>query len=179
MAWTVPITFTDNSVLTASQLNTYLRDNMLETMPAKATTQSRVLSTFARNVLKEHVVNEATVSTSETTTSSEWGDLTTVGPSVSVDCESKALVLISSAMQTVGTPSVAAWVGFAVEGATQLDPDSSRALMTSNSSKQRHGAGFLVTDLTPGINTFTLKYRNYGGTSTVSFQNRRIAVMPF
>jgi hypothetical protein len=151
MAWTTPITFVDGSVLTAAQLNTYLRDNMLETMPAKATTQSRLMSTFVRNVIREHVIDEATISTSESTISNEWTDLTTVGPSVSVECESKALVIINSAMQTSGTPSVAAWVGFAVEGATQLDPDNTKAIMTSNSTKQRSGAGFLVTGLTSGL----------------------------
>lgn len=36
MAWTVPSTFVDGYPLTAAQLNTLIRDNLLETAPAKA-----------------------------------------------------------------------------------------------------------------------------------------------
>ncbi len=49
MAWTAPITFTSGSVLTAAQLNTYLRDNLNETAPAKFTAAGQLFVSTAAN----------------------------------------------------------------------------------------------------------------------------------
>ncbi|PZV96319.1 hypothetical protein SAMN05443287_106191 [Micromonospora phaseoli] len=34
-------------------------------------------------------------------------------------------------------------------------------------------------DLNPGLNTFTLKYRNLEGSNAVRFESRRIVVFPY
>ena len=52
MAWTAPRTWVVGEVLTAALLNTHLRDNLLETAPAKVTTAEDILVATAGNALK-------------------------------------------------------------------------------------------------------------------------------
>jgi len=51
MAWTAPRTWVAAEILTAALLNTHLRDNLLETGPAKVTTQGDLLYATAANAL--------------------------------------------------------------------------------------------------------------------------------
>lgn len=125
---------------------------------------------------------DGSVTTSQTTTSNSFTDLATVGPSVSVDVgiNGKALVSIFSSLQVSASASGnSAYVGFAISGATTVAASIPRALRwqpaVANGLTQ-FGATFLVTGLTPGVNTFTLKYAVDGDTAT--FANRKIAVMP-
>lgn len=179
MAWTAPMTFVPNSVLTASQLNTYLRDNMMETMPAKATTAGRYFVTESRNTIKEQTVVSDFVSTADSTSSaSDWIDLGLVGPSVTVYCQSKALVTLYAQMDTDVTV-VGIWMSYEVSGATESSPTNNRAIMVQNTSPQSVGATILHQGLTPGLNTFSCRYRVTGGTVLGNWSNRRIAVMPF
>ena len=50
-SWTAPATWVAGAVLTAGQLNTHLRDNMLETYPAKVTTQADIAYATGANSL--------------------------------------------------------------------------------------------------------------------------------
>ncbi|GII42264.1 hypothetical protein [Planotetraspora phitsanulokensis] len=45
MAWSAPMTAVANSIFTTAAFNQYVRDNLLETAPAKATTGSRLIVT--------------------------------------------------------------------------------------------------------------------------------------
>jgi hypothetical protein len=82
MAWTSPMTFTDDTVLTASQLNTHLRDNLLETMPAKATQASTFFAVDATNHLVERNPGRDSNQTASNRNNTEYGDLN-AGPNVS------------------------------------------------------------------------------------------------
>lgn len=52
MAWTAPRTWTTGEVVTASHMNTHVRDNLLETAPAKATTAGDLFVGTGANALK-------------------------------------------------------------------------------------------------------------------------------
>lgn len=172
------MTFVPNSVLTASQLNTYIRDDMMESMPAKATTAGRYFITETRNTIREQsVVSDFVTTTNTSNTASEWIDLGTVGPSVTVYCQSKALVMLYAQMSTA--TAVGVWMGYEVSGATESAVDNNRALMIQNTTQQNVGATILHQELSPGLNTFTAKYRVTGGTILGTWLNRRISVMPF
>lgn len=56
MAWSTPITAVSGTILTAAQWNTHVRDNLLETMPAKATTADRMFVTTGPNSIAQNVI---------------------------------------------------------------------------------------------------------------------------
>lgn len=180
MAWTSPITFATGEILTASQLNTYLRDNLNETAPAKATTNGSIFVGTGANSIAERIPNGATVSTSQTTASTTFVDLTTVGPSVTMTTGTKALISIYAGI-AIDTANNQAEMGYAVSGATTIAASSTRCLQidgTPAGDELRMSAVFFESGLTSGTNTFTAKYRVATGGTTGTFVDRHIVVFP-
>lgn len=178
MAWTAPMTAVAGSVFTASQFNQFVRDNLAEVAPAKATTPGGYFTTTATNQIAERVGKVGVDLSTGTTTSTSFTDLDTgPGPSVTVDTSNCALVIFSASLQNSGTSS--SRVGFDVSGATTMAATDNRGLGVFGSANTGIVAGNVVyhTDLTAGANTFTLKYRVAGGTGT--FMSRRLHVLPF
>jgi hypothetical protein len=180
MAWTSPMTFVANNVLTASQLNTHLRDNMLETAPAKATASTgSYFVAQGPNRLEERITKTQRIATSQTTKSQSYNDLPTVGPLVTVECGARALVFLSCSMST-DTDRAEMAMGFGVSGESDKQATDEKAMSMSGFSINnpiRYGMVFYVDDLNEGQNTFTCKYKTSEGTAT--FMDRFIGVMPF
>jgi hypothetical protein len=167
-----------NTVFTAAQFNTHVRDNLNETAPAKATTAGTIFVASGANSIAERVPSTAAVTTSETTTGTGYGDLTTPGPAVTVTTGTKAIVMVASLVQN-STAGQNSYASYAVTGASAISATDDRAvLITAAATNQtlRASAVYMETGLTAGSNTFTMKYRVTGGTG--SFQNRRITVIP-
>ena len=121
----------------------------------------------------------ALVSTSETSNSTSYANLTTPGPAVTVTTLTTALVLLSASLDESGTDFI--YMSFAVSGASTIAAVDARAAVTivagPNSQHPTESAAFWVTGLTAGANTFTAKYR-VGGASTGTWANRNITVIP-
>lgn len=118
----------------------------------------------------------ATVATAQTTTSTSYTDLATVGPSVTVSTGTKALVLIYG--QGFNSATYMIRSAYAVSGATTIaasDNFSSGIDFNTANYNFSWTIGHIVTGLTPGSNTFTVKYRTGG--ATASFSNRVISVI--
>jgi hypothetical protein len=177
MAWTAPMTAVSGGVFTSAQFNTHVRDNLLETAPAKATTESRLIVTAGLNTIVERELSEQSIGPTETTTSTTYDDLTTFGPSVTVTTGSRALVIVTARMfsNTAGGQNFAA---FELSGTTTSPANDSRAVVFESSASgdvMRGSAVTLFSSLTPGVNTFTMKYRV--GSGTGSFGNRNLAIL--
>ena len=172
------MTAVSGSVYTAAQFNTFVRDNLNETAPAKASTVGSYFVTTSLNQISERVGARQTIATSETTISTSYDDLATVGPTVTVDTSSLALVIWGCESSNSGTFSARTSVD--VTGASAIAAADIRALahfgLTAGGEIQASHAVF-YDDLTPGSNTFTLKYRVGGGTGT--FSRRRLIVLPY
>ncbi|NUT53676.1 MAG: hypothetical protein HOV94_41265 [Saccharothrix sp.] len=152
---------------------------MNETAPAKATTAGRFMITSGANSIAERVITESNVDTSQTTTSTSATDLATVGPSVTVTTGTTALVMWSCEM-TTDTAGQPALIDFVVTGASSRAAAAETALRftpSTNGYAHRSGAFTIATGLTPGSNTFTLKYWVGGGGATGFFAYRRILVL--
>lgn len=180
MAWSAPMTAVANSTFTAAQFNQYVRDNLNETAPAKATSAGSYFAADGVNSIAQRTPNIAGILTSETTTSTTMTDLATFGPSVTVTTGPYALVLTHCQVENNGAGS--AYAGVEVTGASSIAPALNRAINVFNAPGVRVGAGTAVMyhgslSLTPGANTFTMKYRVSSGTGT--FADRRIIVMPY
>jgi hypothetical protein len=182
MAWTAPMTAVANTAFTAAQFNTHVRDNLLETSPAKATagvTTGSILVKAATNSVAFRTPSGASVNTQQSTTSTSYTNLATNGPAVTVTTGTRALVIINCSMLNSSTNS--SFASFAVTGATSVSATDDYAIRhrdgTGSSGEEHMGRAHLFTSLTAGSNTFTMKYRVIGGTG--SFDNREIIVIPF
>lgn len=176
MAWTAPMTAVANSTFTAAQFNLHVRDNLLQTAPAKATTAGRIFVTSGVNTISEREITSDTVSTAQTTTSTSYTDLTTLGPQHTVATGVAALVFWG-ANTTNTVANEASLMSVAVSGATTIAASDGYALCVRGpvSPSTNSAAQFRLFALTPGNNTFTCKYRTQSGTAT--FTERRLTVI--
>jgi hypothetical protein len=179
MAWTAPLTWVGNQLLTSTQMNTQLRDNMLQQSPALATTMSSFFMATGANALQEFQVKSARIATSESRVSSTYGDLATVGPSVTLTTRQHAIVIIAckSANTTAGEAQVMSW---ATSGATTNAASDTWCYLIEGMLANNDTSGcsiYRTNSLNAGTNTFTAKYRGTG-TGSAFFDNRFICVMP-
>lgn len=180
MAWSAPITFTSNTALTASSLNTYLRDNLLESEAAKSVTQGSYIVAQGANTIAERLPARAQVLTSQTTQTTTYVNLSTVGPAVTVTTGENALVIFGCEMFS---DTSACRMSVDING-TPIDytADDEWSLVAGIGGTNHLQASVAVwfDNLSPGLNTFTAKYRSVGdGSATATFLNRRIVVLPY
>lgn len=182
MAWTAPMTAVANTAFTAAQFNTHVRDNLLETAPAKSTgaiTDGSYFVKDATNHIAARISSINSVLTSQSTSSGSFTNLSTVGPTLVANTASRCLVLWSATMYNNSPNS--SYVSVAVSGATTVaasDNFSIRYRDPMDDSTVFSGSyAYMFTGLTVGSNTFTMKYRCNGGTTT--FSNRHLMILPF
>lgn len=181
MAWTAPMTAVAGSAFTAAQFNTYVRDNFMETAVAKATQSGSIFCGDGPNKLVERVPVEHTIVAVESTSSTSFTDLNTVGPTVTVQTGANALICIN-ARAVNSTDQASAFASVEVSGASNIPATVENSLQIDMpyfaiSNGHRAGIAYIQTGLTPGLNTFTMKYRVYVGTA--QYRRRQISVIPF
>lgn len=177
MAWSTPLTAVANSALTAAQWNATVRDNLLETAPAKATAAGRIMVTTGTNAIAERVIAQHTINTAQTTASSSYVDLATVGPQVTLVTGARALVWWNAQMSN-SLGSSATRCAIEVSGATSISPSDSHDLYNDGltaGNATRFACAEMFDTLTPGTNTFTVKYKVNSGTGT--YTDRHLIVM--
>lgn len=181
MAWTSPMTFTDGRPLTAAQLNTHVRDNLLETETAKAHTAGGFYVAQAPHSVALRQPRKAFVDTAEETTETDYTDLTTPGPKVTCITNTSALCIVGARLDNTGSPSTSSvYMSVEVSGASSLEAADARALVGPGGGDDlstRSSFWMYEDDLTPGENTFVCKYRC--GSGTGNFGRRRLIVIPF
>lgn len=124
-------------------------------------------------------IQQATVATSQSTTSSSYTDLGTVGPSVTVATKTTALVLMNTFMSQTASGSFVA-MSVAVSGDTTIAADDNNAIFYQapfNNAQFQFGGFTIIDTLNEGVNTFTAKYK-IAISGTGGFLRRRIAVIP-
>jgi len=179
MAWTTPLTAVSNAALTAAQWNASVRDNLLETAPAKATTASSMFAAAGANVIVERIPQTALVLGSDSVTATAYANTTTPGPSVTATTATKALVVVSG-WSTNATGGNSVYMAMEVSGATSIAASDTWALEQRDSGTnglQNASRVHLETGLSAGSNVFNTKYRVSGSTGTV--QRRHLTVLPF
>jgi hypothetical protein len=185
MAWTSPMTAVSGDLFTAAEYNLNVRDNFLELAAAinKDTTLNRggLFSVEATNRIKQRfpgassVLNEHRISICE----SDWREVQSFGPMVSVVTGSRALVCISAELMNLNNNAQSS-ASFEVTGATTIKASDNWRITHDGVDAQkwsRSGVWRLVTTLTPGKNTFRMKYRS-GALGPVYFRRREIVVIP-
>lgn len=181
MAWSTPLTAVANASLTAAQWNASVRDNLLMTAPAQASTAGSLITVSGTNSVVQRTSDAQQQLGGETTTSTTYtgtlsGGAGTAGPSITVTC-TRALVSFSCRQSTsVATTNV--WTSVAVSGASTIAASDNYATsMDILNAQIFHGLTYVEKSLTAGSNTFQMQYRVSGGTGT--FATRRLNVVPF
>lgn len=175
MAWTTPLTAVASTALTAAQWNASVRDNLLTTSPAVATSGSwpQHLAVSATNVVAFREIRDDIVGTSQNTTSTSYVDLSTVGPSVTLTTGSYALILHNCSMVNSSTGICRS--SFELTGTTTSVANDDRNASNQGTDDVRVGVTNLL-GINPGAgNVFTMKYRVSANTGT--FGSRRLNVM--
>jgi hypothetical protein len=187
MAWTAPMTAVSGSVYTAAQFNTFVRDNLLETCPAKATTSGSYFVTSGTNRIAERQAQQSFISQQDSCGATSYddpdvspsGNNPIPGPSVTVFSGSTALIVVGGRIggNTVTTASVK--MSWEVSGATSISATDTWATgaVGLSSGFAYDSRAWLVTDLIEGLNTVTAKYSVSSGSGLFSF--RSLLVMPF
>jgi hypothetical protein len=178
MAWTAPKTWVGNEVPTAANLNIHLRDNMLETMPAKATQDGQIFVGNGVNSITPRFIQADRISTFESTSSTSYTNLATVGPSVTVTHGSMCIVLWSCQLQN-NTANAASHMSWSMTGSSNraaFDLISITQDAVSASQPWRLGNVDFLTGLFPGTTTFKAEYKVAAGTA--DFSDRFLAVIP-
>lgn len=177
MAWTAPKTFVDGVPLTAEDLNIHLRDNLLETEVAKAKTRGSYFVSSDVNQIAERSVSANIVVASVNTSSTTYANLSnSPGPEVTVETGNSAIVILGAFMEHLSLTSAYNRMSFDVSGATTISASDRYSLASQSEFSMVASYSTMLTDLSPGMNTFTAKYRVTSATG--NFANRRMIVIP-
>jgi len=187
MTWTSPPTFIAGTALTAAQLNTFLRDNLNQTAPARATATGRLFVSTGAHTIAERPISAASIGTFESTSASAFADLLTVGPSISLTTGAQAVVIMATNMKpqtTVSSGRGACAASFTVTGATTIAANEDRQLrysaISASDTGTRRSSVHWISNLAAGVNVFTMKYAvrsDSDGSSTGLFGNRTLIVV--
>lgn len=178
MSWSAPMTAVAGATFSAAQFNQYVRDNLNATAVALATAEGQFFMATGANALAARTGGGATVATSQTTTSTTYTNLLTVGPAATMNTGSVATVWFAAACSN-NTTNAATDVSVAVSGSSSIAAsDAWRTVLdgVTAGNISRYAGFHRFTGLTPGSNTFTVQYKVGSGTGT--FADREIAVIP-
>jgi hypothetical protein len=138
-------------------------------------TSKKVTLTQLRTAGGEFASATAKVDTSETTTSTGFADLTTPGPSVTVNVGASGKVRVTIKARVANTVAAgASYVGFGATGANTVANDV--YLANSAGYYVECSTTVLLTGLTAGSTTFKMMYAV--GANTGTFSRRAITVEP-
>lgn len=144
---------------------------------------------FLRDSNQLHVYNGAWIcitpvhhrmtTSTESRTNITYGDLPTPGPTVTLYTANIALVTISASIDNAGGSAIV-YAAIDVTGATTLAAtDSNAYAVTGPTGVGVQGTSqIIVPNLTPGVNTFTVKYRASAGTISVSRRQLIVVGIP-
>lgn len=177
MAWTAPMTFVDGVPISAEELNTHVRGNLLETAPAKAWVQGGYFVSTDTDTIEERTIEYDYVTDSASTSSSSYTNLSgSYGPEVTAETGNSAIIIISCFMQNPTVSTGVVRMSVEISGATTLSALDRYSLMAVGEYGIQATYTTLRKDLDKGINTFTAKYRS--SSSDGYFSNRRLIVVP-
>ena len=178
MAWTAPRTWVTAEIVTASIMNTHVRDNLLQTGPAKATTTSGLIVSNGANILAERIPDGDVETGSVNTASTSYVYLAPSPQVANATTGTKAIVLWSAGISN-STAGAISYASFDITGATTASSGDSLSVAFESSAASDFatiGNAMLHTGLTAGSNTFTMQHRVTAGTGT--YINRRLMVIP-
>ena len=190
MAWTAPMTAIAGAVYTAAQFNTFIRDNLNETLPALATVSGNYFVTTATHHLAERTVYQDAIVVQNGFDSTSYdnpdlaglaGEAIVPGPTVTCFPGTTALVVVGGRIGGGSTSTQSVKMSWEASGASSISAADEWAAgcvgFGGSTTFAYDSRAFLCTALTEGINIFTAKY---AVSSTPGYASARsLLVMPF
>ncbi len=193
MAWTSPRTWIAGETVTASLLNTHLRDNLLETAPAKVTAAGDIVYATGANALARLAKGSAhsLLRMNSGATAPLWAATTAVVESWEYSNDSDGNTTQTSfqnAYTKSFTPSVASRVLVWIQVRGQAPSNDSmecKVLVDDTQRGELKGVGngsqdwvwlFLLTGQAASSHTIKVQYRSVGGNS-VSLLNCQMLII--
>lgn len=178
MAWTAPVTAIAGATVTSADFNTYVRDNLSQTMPAKALNIGSLFAVASANSIVERIPASDLVSASETTASTSYTDLATVGPTVTVTSGTFMIIVVGGRLGPNTTAAQSVKMSWAISGATTRAANDTWAAGPTGlgTSGAIYTSRWYYAGVTAGSNTVQAKYAVSGGTGT--FGARSLGVIP-
>jgi len=202
MSWTAPATVTAGQLMTAAFWNTHVRDNELETAPAKVTTAGDTVYGTAANTLSRLGIGTArqVLKTNSGATAPEWAVGINVGSAVDINTRTSTSdsyeVLTGAPAVTITTgDSAVVWWGAGLEQSAQghlaymsVAVSSATTIAASDDYAANHESDPAATHsmthrvhffdgvLTPGSNVFTIWSRR-SASGTATFINAELVVI--
>lgn len=165
MAWTAPRTWSTGETVTAAHMNAHVRDNLLETAPAKATTDGGIFVATGANALAErvfaHQVGDGTYTgtgTGDNTyfalNGTQWGSGSNI--SVTATTGTRALLMYGCATSIGSARELS--LSYDVTSATTIgESDIWRVVVYGGYGGSR---AHLQTSLNAGSNNFRIKAKS-------------------
>ena len=145
--------------------------------------------TGAKVSLSSFGIFTANIGNSESTSSTSYVDLATVGPTVSnvyIGASGRCLVLLTSSIDSTANASSGAQISFEVSGATSQAPDDGKVLKlwvlnppANIGATIQATSCIYVSGLNAGLHTFQMKYKSLLGNSVQFSGGRNLTVIPF
>lgn len=120
----------------------------------------------------------AMVTSAEATTSTSFTDLTTAGPAVTLDVPASGEVQVALAAEMSNSAGATSFASFAVTGASSQSPSDDDSIGSNSTLRHTSSRLILLTGLTPGSTTFTMKYRVTGGNGTWVRRSINVQTVP-
>lgn len=191
MSWSAPMTAVAQAVWTAAQWNTGVRDNLLETLPGKATTAGRWFVSSGINpttIAERDIIADTNLDDGTTTSSTYTSTLTGSAGNctVSATTGTSALVFVNACMSS-SSASTVQLCSVAVSGNTTIAASDDWAWQCDGVIANQFNRGGTVVYFgeggdhgalnasNPTQNTFTAQFRSSGG-STLTVSNSEIIV---
>lgn len=175
-----------NVTVTGSGSNTYTMPAASDTLVGRASTDTltnksisgsnNTVSNLPTSALILGGSQADYIATSQTTTSTSYTDLATVGPTVTVTIGASGMALVLWSTRRFNSGVNWTSMSFDVSGANTIAATDSDTLSSSTGIDIVDGTQVLLTGLSPGSTTFKAKYRVTGGTGT--WIDRRLSVIP-
>src|SRR5690606_38258930 len=179
MVWFAPVTFLANDVLDADDLNSMLRDNMLEMAPAKARRRGGYFVSTGANAIAERVAAQDIKNKEIEITGTNYTSLSSAGPEVTVTHGGMLLVIFSARIYKMTNISATSpgYVSVRVVGQQEASDEWAIQHPGDKDDIVRNSSYKLLTGLTPGSARVQMMYRSAGG--TVNIHQRILTVYPF
>lgn len=171
-------------MLTAAIWNASVRDDLLTTFPALASTSGGYFAVSAANAVAQRVPTAAAQTGAETTTSTTYtatlsGGAGTAGPSIASVTTSGKVLIAFHCRQSTNASGVNVWTSVAVSGASTIAATDNWAISADQLNIQiYHGICYIEPNIVSGSNTYTMQY-HIASAGTATFSARRLNILPF
>lgn len=150
-------------------------------MPYRTWADDDVLNAADLNAMTADAL-QGYVSTEESLTATTYGDLTTVGPAVTLTLAVGQGVLVwakARAQNDAGTSTAGAVFSYAVSGASTQGASDDYCCEVSGAALHEPSLVHWFIASATGSHTFTMKYKRSGAVGNAVFRRRRIIVKKF